>query len=240
MNTIAFNYLARDRRKNIDMLEILRLPSPSVRFAAEYGVLLEHDGYLLLSCEVGREAEFLPELVAGLSDDTERIVVLHGTALKETLMRDYGFSSMMDVRHCIYEKTEPISYSLPEGAEIRRLDESHLGFVVEHYPMMDDEAYLAERIAEGMFGAFVKGELAGFIGTHDERSIGLLEILPEFRRFGLAFALEADLINRLLRQGQTPFCQVSIQNEPSLALQRKLGLTLCDAVIPWLIRKRAR
>ena len=236
MDTTAFNYLAKDRRTNIDMLEILSLPNSIVWFAAEYGVLLEHDEYFLLSCEPEREAEFLPRLVSGLSEDTERMIVLHGTGLKGVLMRDYGFSCLMDVRHCIYESTAPVPVSLPQGVAIRRLDASHLGFVLEHYHMMDDEAYLAGRISEGMFGAFVEGELAGFIGTHDEHAIGLLEILPEFRRLGLAFSLEAYLINRLLAVGQTPFCQVSIENEPSLALQRKLGLTICDTVIPWLVR----
>ena len=85
-----------------------------------------------------------------------------------------------------------------------------------------------------MFGVFVRGEIAGFVGTHEEQTMGLLEILPEYRRLGLAYALEAHLINHLLSIGQTPFCQVAIHNEPSLRLQRKLGLTISDTVVYWL------
>ena len=52
--------------------------------------------------------------------------------------------------------------------------------------------------------------------------MGLLEILPEYRRLGLAYALEAHLINHLLSLGRVPFCQVALYNEASIRLQKKL------------------
>jgi tRNA (guanine37-N1)-methyltransferase len=240
MNTTARAYLLRDFNKNIDMLEILPLPTARVLAADDFGVLLEHNGLYLLSCDKGLDEQYLPRLVEGLAKDPERMIVLHSSALKDVLVQTYGFEAFLDVRHGVYRKAAPISYTLPEQAEIRRMDESHLGFVLQHYHMMDDETYLHERIDEGMYGVFVGGALAGFIGTHDERSIGLLEILPEYRRLGLAFALEAHLINCLLEQGRIPFTQVSVDNEPSLALQRKLGLELSDATVHWLVRGSVR
>ena len=236
MKTSSLAYLSRNFNKNIDMLEILPLPTARVLVASDSGVLIEHNGIYLLSCDAGTDAGYLPLLVEGLANDPERMIVLHSPALKEALVTTYGFQAFLDVRHGVYRKQEPVAYSLPEGAQIRRLDESHLSFVVSHYHMMDDETYLRERIEEGMYGVFVGGELAGFIGTHDEGSIGLLEILPKYRRLGLAFALEAYLINRLLEQGRVPFTQVSVDNEPSLALQRKLGMELSDATVHWLVR----
>ena len=42
--------------------------------------------------------------------------------------------------------------------------------------------YVAERLAAGaMTGAFLDGVLAGFIGIHEEGSIGMLEVLPAYR-----------------------------------------------------------
>jgi len=240
MNTSAYAYLSRNPNKNVDMLEILPLPAARMLAEDDFGVLLEHEGLYLLSCDDGRDMAYLPRLVEGLAEDTERMIVLHSLALKDVLVQSYRFEAFLDVRHGVYRKKEPVAYSLPDGAQIRKLDESHLDFVLRHYHMMDDESYLRERIEEGMFGAFVGGELVGFIGTHDERSIGLLEILPEYRRLGLAFALEAHLINRLLEQGRTPFCQVSTDNEPSLALQRKLGMELSGATVHWLVRGSLR
>ena len=236
MKTSSLAYLSRDFNKNIDMLEILPLPNARVLAASDSGVLIEHNGIYLLSCDAGTDADYLPLLVEGLEHDPECMIVLHSAALKDALVTTYGFQAFLDVRHGVYRKQSPVAYSLPEGAQIRQLDESHLDFVVRHYHMMDDVSYLHERIDEGMYGAFVGGELAGFIGTHDERSIGLLEILPEYRRLGLAFALEAYLINWLLEQGRIPFTQVSVDNEPSLALQRKLGMELSDATVHWLVR----
>jgi tRNA (guanine37-N1)-methyltransferase len=240
MNTTARAYLLRDFNKNIDMLEILPLPTARVLAASDSGVLLEHNGLYLLSCGEGLDEAYLPRLVDGLAGDPERMIVLHSPALKDELVTTYGFQAFLDVRHGVYRKKESVAYALPDGAQIRRLDESHLDFVLQHYHMMDDETYLRERIDEGMYGVFVGGELAGFIGTHDERSIGLLEILPGYRRLGLAFALEAHLINRLLEQGRIPFCQVGIDNEPSLALQRKLGMEISNATVHWLVRGSVR
>ena len=236
MKSSVIAYLLRDPNKNIDMLEILPLPTARVLTATDHGVLIEHNGIYLLSCDEGADADYLPMLVEGLADDPERMIVLHSPALKDELVAAYGFQAFLDVRHGVYRKAEPVAFSLPDGAQIRRLDQSQLGFVLQHYHMMDDETYLRERIDEGMYGVFVGGELVGFIGTHDERSIGLLEILPEYRRLGLAFALEAHLINCLLEQGRIPFTQVSVDNQPSLALQRKLGMEISDATVHWLIR----
>lgn len=240
MKSSVVAYLLRDPNKSIDMLEILPLPTARVLAASDSGVLIEHSGIYLLSCDAGTDADYLPLLVDALEDDPERMIVLHSPALKDELVATYGFQAFLDVRHGVYRKQESVTYSLPEGAQIRRLDESHLSFVLQHYHMMDDETYLRERIDAGMYGAFVGGELAGFIGTHDEGSIGLLEVLPEYRRLGLAFALEAHLINCLLEKGRIPFTQVSVDNEPSLALQRKLGMELSDAMVHWLIRGSVR
>ena len=188
----------------------------------------------------GRAASFLPLITQGLAEDTERLIVLREGELIGPLVQNHGFSVVMDCRHAVYPSKKPLTYTLPEGAQIRPLGPEHIGFVHEHYHMVDDIGYIRERIEAGMYGAFVGGIIAGFVGTHDERSMGLLEILPEYRRLGLAYALEAHLINHLLSLGRVPFCQVSIRNEPSIELQKKLGLELSTTVIHWLARGRVK
>jgi tRNA (guanine37-N1)-methyltransferase len=74
----------------------------------------------------------------------------------------------------------------------------------------------------------------GFIGKHAEGSMGLLEVLPENRRQGLARTLESFLIDRELREGNLPYCQVFRDNAASLALQKKLGLQLAEGLVIWL------
>lgn len=55
-----------------------------------------------------------------------------------------------------------------------------------------------------LWGLFEDGQLAAFIGVHHEGSMGILEVLPEYRRRGLAMALEGWLIRWHLERGWTP------------------------------------
>jgi len=230
------DYLNRDILTNIDMLEVLELPASAVVLAHKDGVLLSHGDLFLLAHEPGKAQGFLPELTRDLMQKPEQLIVLHSDELRGTLERDFGFQTVMECRHAVYPSREPIPYTLPKGAVIRPLDQSHAEFVHAHYHMVDDFGYIKERIDAGMFGVFVDGEIAGFAGTHEERPMGMLEILPEFRRLGLAYALEAHLINRLLAENRVPFCQVALYNDSSIRLQQKLGLVLSQQIIYWLAK----
>ena len=85
-----------------------------------------------------------------------------------------------------------------------------------------------------MFGIDENGRLAAFAGTHAEGSMGMLEVLPDYRRRGMGEALEACLIARQLEKGWVPFCQIFDGNEPSLRLQKKLGLKLASGRLYWI------
>lgn len=121
------------------------------------------------------------------------------------------------------------------GVELRILDESHTDLVFEHYHMAPGRDYVAERLAAGaMTGAFLDGVLAGFIGIHEEGSIGMLEVLPAYRRRSLGYALEAGAIRRALKEGAIPYCQVIEGNTASMELQKKLGLEFSAGFVYWL------
>ena len=89
-------------------------------------------------------------------------------------------------------------------------------------------------IDRGMLGAFVAGEPAGFIATHIEGSMGMLEVLPQYRRRGIGEALLLAMTAFCLEQGKYPYGQVFTDNGPSLALQRKVGMTLSEELLFWL------
>lgn len=221
---------------HIDMLEVLQLPKAEVLAANELGVLVSHDDLYLLAHEPFHAKAFLPLMQQGLARNPEQLVVLHSDELRETLERDFGFQTVMECYHAVYPSTKRIPYALPDGADIRKLDARYVDFVHAHYHMVDDVGYIRERIEEDMFGVFFGDTIVGFAGTHDERSMGMLEILPEYRRLGLAYALEAHLINHLLSLGRVAFCQVAVYNEASIKLQQKLGLEISERVIYWLRR----
>ena len=70
------------------------------------------------------------------------------------------------------------------GGELRLLGEEWAPYVCEHYSKSDIGGleHIRQAIGAGMLGAFVDGTLAGFAGFHGEGSIGLLEVLPAYRR----------------------------------------------------------
>ena len=74
----------------------------------------------------------------------------------------------------------------------------------------------------------------GFIGEHSDGSMGLLNILPEFRHRGYAEELERIMIDDTLRRGLVPFCQVELDNSASMQLQEKLGLVRSDDIMCWI------
>lgn len=124
------------------------------------------------------------------------------------------------------------------GIEIRQLTMEHFPIVSSVYRTVDDGDYVRDRIEKGaVYGAFSDGELAGFIGVHSEGSIGLLEVLPEYRRRGIAMALETWLSNRFIEHGMTPYGQIVTGNEGSCALQRRLGLCFAKETVFWLSRE---
>ena len=136
-----------------------------------------------------------------------------------------------------YEGTSPQVRGLvqmPEGFNIAPLGPDAEDVVDAHYALMGREGirdHLARGWVRGGFDA--DGALVGFIGEHDEASMGMLEVFPEARRRGFAQALEAALIDELLATGRTPYCHVALDNDASRALQAKLGLRRVDTLQCW-------
>ncbi|MCD7862384.1 MAG: GNAT family N-acetyltransferase [Lachnospiraceae bacterium] len=90
-----------------------------------------------------------------------------------------------------------------------------------------------------MYGAFVRSEtgearLAGFIDTHSEGALGMLQVRPPYRGRGIAVALESFMINQALGRDEIPFGHIFEGNEASLQLQRKLGLNVTDVILWWV------
>lgn len=191
----------------------------------EDGIALKSDKYNILYT-AGRNPE-CPELYSSefcLTDSAE---------LKDRLMATGRFTGFAECSQALYLSRE----HAPVSPEIRivPLTEADADFVVENYHNAGAyREHILGRIAEGMLGATVNGRLAGFAGVHMEGTVGLLEVLPEYRRRGLAEALEAAVINRLLDEGRLPYCHIKTGNTASFCLQEKLGLTVDHRKVYWL------
>ena len=120
--------------------------------------------------------------------------------------------------------------AVPEGVQVQRALVTGEG----EYTVGLNFTGTADGAAKGiMLGAFVDGKLAGFMGQHPEGSLGMLFVFPQFRRQGIAEALERNYVNLELAQGHVPYGQIFVGNTASRMLQEKLGMEFSEGNICW-------
>lgn len=232
MKETALRYLNKDILNHIDLIDPIQRDSAEILYATEKGVMikeLKNNAIMLCvdSIEVGNACL---ELI-----NTTDLVCLHQDFMIEAFKNKFRLNDSMTCFQAVYLNKDKLL--LDFNVELKLLDISYLDFVKEHYDAIDDEKYLNARIEnQEMIGAFKDDQIVGFIGIHAEETMGMLEVLPEYRKMGIATQLEGALINHLLEIDRIPYCQVEIENEKSLKLQNKLGLMISKEQIIWLFK----
>lgn len=211
--------------------------------------VLAHEGGTLLYC--GAQGRIVQALKGGavLTDIEDEELLLaqmrklkpqghdlfcaHNERAADALARAFALKERMPCAQWVYTGKEPPQ---AHGYDIRPLPPQLVPAAAAHYHLVDDsEAYFAACVAEGkLWGAFRQGRLAGFVGLHNEGSIGMLEVFADSRRLGIGYCLEAFVIGYCLKKGRTPYAQVVKGNEASMALQKKLGMQQCKKPAIWL------
>lgn len=225
MKEKALEFLNNDYLLNVDMIECIRRGICRILYASDKAVLIVADsGWVyMLSCE---DRELGLELI---KTHQPPWVVLHQMDMREAVA-GLGYRIGDECWQSAYTKTTPMEETL---ADIRRLDRRFLKRIADNYELADEEEIAALLDAGVIYGAFAGGELAGFIGKHEEGSVGLLFVFPEFRRMGIAEALERNYVNRELAEGNVAYGQIFVGNTPSRQLQEKLGMDFSDKFICW-------
>lgn len=238
--------LAKKKLLHIDMTELIaRGQAELVAREGESICLRDRESgiYFLSATDLEKGKCLLRHIPQG----PETTAVLHQEFLRQPAMEYLQAEPSLNCYQAVYTKKEklPITglYSIDPKAEndlpqIRRLTTSYAQEVFEHYSMGEHLEYVRDRIEKGwMFGAFVDGKLAGFIGMHTEGSLGMLEVLPEYRGRGIGRALETYAVNISLEQGYTPFGQVVEDNLVSIKLQESLGFYFAKDKVYWVESK---
>lgn len=217
----------------VDLLEPLQAGIVNVTEADDDNLLMRMDE--MIFC-VARTPNDLKRMRARF--EPMSLLNLHAPFDASEMMKEFHFRTLMQDYNVMYPKTERLNIALPPYLSLDWLRACDVAFVHTHYKTVDDEQYIAERIEAGMLGAYVNGQLAGFIGTHDEMTMGLLYVLPAYRRMQLGYWLEASLINHLVEQGRIPFAQVDVTNAASLGLQNKLGMIRSSQPVQWFFDRK--
>ena len=225
MKEKALEFLNKDYLLNVDMIECIRRDICRILYASDKAVLIVADsGWVhMLSCE---DRELGLELI---KTHQPPWVVLHQMDMREAVA-GLGYRIGDQCWQSAYTKTTPMEETL---ADIRRLDRRFLKRIADNYELADEGEIAALLDAGVIYGAFAGGELAGFIGKHEEGSVGLLFVFPEFRRMGIAEALERNYVNRELAAGNVAYGQIFVGNTPSRQLQEKLGMEFSEKFICW-------
>lgn len=121
------------------------------------------------------------------------------------------------------------------GFSIHVLTEEFIPFVTEHYSEIGTEEYVTDRIRHGaVYGAFYDEKIVGFIANHEEGSIGMLYVLPEYRKRHVAMALETYCMNLAIERSEIPYGQIVLGNKPSISLPEKMGICFAKGTIVWM------
>lgn len=191
--------------------------------------------------------DWSPYFLREMDDEEVRgidCIVLHQEVLAETVGKRLGLEKIYPCYQEVCTRREKLSVSglyrpdgrpMPNGLTIRPIGTEYEELILQEYHSLDDPEYVQRRIRQGaLVGAFVGEKLAGFIGTHSEGSVGMLTVLPEYRRMHIGMALETYMLNREIEQGHIPYAQVLADNEVSERLQRKMGLYRAKERIVWV------
>ena len=212
-------YLMNDPLLHADMLDCLDAGKGEVLYSEEDGVMIR-SGEDLYRISTESE-ETLRKLCKMIKNDRDYDIVTHQFRLISAIYEEKGLFDILPCRQGVY-RGERLPEPKINGIEFRPLTLDQLAFVTENYD--SDERYIKSRIEDGMLGAFDGEKCVGFIGRHGDGSVGLLKVLPAYRRRGIGEALETRMVNRVLDEGRVPYDHVVIGNDASMSLQKKLGM----------------
>ena len=217
----------------IDYLGIDRIVK---RGSAEF--IVQNDRFVLVRdtvsgvfflCGEVRDDDFA--LIDGHLDRERDALMVDSEELFKKVFARYGFEDKLECYQVAYYGDAP---KLDAKIDVREAEKSDIPLIVENYHLVGEDEIAKIVGRRALYLGFYDGEPVGFVGEHLEGSMGLLYVLPKFRRRGFGEALEKFCIAKTIEKGFVPFGQVEKDNEASLALQKKLGFTVSGKRIFWM------
>lgn len=223
----AMSYLMQDELLHMDMIEPIRRGHGKVCYADSHGVLMleENNHEYMLSTD----SEKLAKLLLPMTDGAALIAVHHD--FEERIAMDYFHFSKS---HAYFQVVYP-NFSQPTWGDVRQLGVEDLDIVFSNYALYENPEEVRILLEKGaVWGQYVDGQLAAFIGTHGEGAVGMLEVFKPYRRQGIGQNLIAHVAKQWQEKGNVAFAQIATDNVKSLALQEKLGTRRSETEMWWI------
>ena len=216
-------FLKQDKIKNMNM----------IYFMEEYPVhsLERIDGSVLLRGESDRhwvyisssEDRELRRVIARLTKEDRWFAAIEDSILP-AIVRDRALAWRLSAMKLILPKE--VAFSPAPRTRISPLsleDVPHI-YGSSFYKALTSPGYIRERITRGpSAGVYESGKLVAWVMTHDDASIGVMNVLEPYRRKGYAYDLTVYLIQQIRSQGKIPYVHVEETNLKSLDLAHKVG-----------------
>lgn len=234
MNDVL-KFLYRNYLLHVDMIECIKNQGYRIIESSNKGVLItdkDNMVVMLSVIDINSKGDFISKI-----PNEAKMIVAHQKFCADYLKEIFNVVDEMNCYQSVYTKKAPLIID-NDNVKIKRLNEEYAEFVFNNYSSKDtaDIDYIIDRIKSNtMLGAFVDEKLVGFIGTHEEGAIGILEVLPHYRNRGIGEKLQRCATNLALEQDRIPYGQVKINNIKSIRLQKRLGFEISEDIVYWLM-----
>ncbi|MBR5520595.1 MAG: GNAT family N-acetyltransferase [Oscillospiraceae bacterium] len=152
------------------------------------------------------------------------VVVTFDSHAADFVKSRYGLCNTLECYQAVYAHTT--APQIKADLDVRNATKEDFDFVAAVYNKVSPEELKEIINRNQLFIATKDSRIIGFAGQHLEGSLGILEVMPEYRGNGYGKYLEVFMIDHMLKKGQKPFCQVETFNKISLELQKKLGYNI--------------
>ena len=227
MKNEILKFLKQDYLNNLDLIYALE-HGAKIKYYNQAGIMLKFEDIYMLAFKDEKIAEQSLKqidkcsMLAIHNDKYFNIINQKWRLNKEIVAYQYGY-----LKKYVRIINNPI-------VEIKEIGREYFEFIKENYSTPIEEAYLLERIDANVFlGEFIEKKIVGFAGRHIEGTIGFVEVIKEYRRLGIAQALEQYLMQKLIAENEIIYLQVEVDNYPSMRLHEKLGYERSDDIITW-------
>ena len=225
----AIEYLIKNPLLHMGMIEPIRRDTADILYAEIDGVLIKEQksNAYMLSVDNFEKGQGLINSILKCN-----LIVAYQKFMVDYILNRLGLTEKLECVQAVY--MDKIKLNVEEELEIRQLDQNQIEVILEHYDKLSKNEIKAILKNGNLFGGYRNGILIGFVGNHLEGSIGILEIFPQYRRLGYGVTLESYMVNQMLEKGLMPFAQIEINNEKSIALQKKLGFRISTDRLYWM------
>ncbi|MDW7649918.1 MAG: GNAT family N-acetyltransferase [Bacillota bacterium] len=220
--TETLQYLKKDPVNNLNIIYFMENYQTEGIVRAGKSVLIRgtsDNKWLYISSSNKSELAFLTKQM----DKSDTNFAAVQSWMLPLLTKERSVDWIMSTTQCLL----PADVGLPR-AELKTspLLSQDASFIYEQlgYRDITTVEYITDRITRGESAAlYERDRPVAWAATHDDGAMGLLYVLPEYRRRGYAKAVLVCLAEQIRRAGRIPFAQIEEENHRSLHLTAKLG-----------------